>query len=1379
MKKFLAHPVTQKTRRILRRVVAVTAVILAVVFVLTLSVDLGPAVREQAERGAAAFLQRPVHIGRLSVRLWNGKYVLENFVIDGLTSESPPFLQARRIAVSMLWTTLTDRRVVFDDIEMTDWKMHVENRRDGRNSFPRLNRGGGGERRWTVTMQYVRAHRGEFVYDDQTTPWSVITRNLDVTVARPSTRYVGTAKFSNGTVKIQDYLPFRADMDSRFTIDGGRIVLDPINLTTDGTRSVLKGDVNLNYWPEQMYSVQSGIDLPRMREIFFADDEFTLSGTGQFDGVFHLFKDFRPDGTQRTGRELKGTFTSDVAGVNSLRFEDLDGIVRWVPESLTFTEATTRLFGGTARLDYRMSPLGRPDTRPTHRFGAVYDNIELTTFSGFMELQGLRLAGRASGRNLLEWPSGEFAARHGDGEIRVTPPAGVTLMTRAGGPSGASGASGTGAVPDGPVSPRPSLAVPAPLALTEPVPIGGSIVYTYGPDRFDLAPSQFATDSTLVEFRGQTFNGERSTIPFHVSSSDWQESDRLLAGLMTAFGNPTRPIALGGSGTFDGLMSGAFRRPRVEGTFNGERIRAFDVVWGAVSGDVVIENSYADVKNVVIVSGASTIRTDGRYSIGYPRRDGGEQINAHVAIERRPVSDLRYAFELDEYNLDGTLSGDFTLEGDYTAPFGSGTMRIDQGVAYGEPFQEATAGIQLEGNGVRLNDIRMTMAGATGEGAAFIGWNGTYSFDFGADDIVIEQLAVTEGSTLPLSGLLDFTATGSGSFDAPRYEVGGRMRDVFVGDEGVGEIVGTLSMVDGRRMNVKADASSARLAVSASGAVAVAPDMDAELTFVVTETSLDPYIRVFQPRLSPFTTAIASGTVKVTGKLADIDELVIDTTVDTLDLRLFDYQLRNPVPIRMALDGHSVQIRELRLVGQDTDFNLTGTVGLHDEPSTPADDRRIDLEAEGNANLSILQGFFRNVQSRGRAGLQARLEGPLDDPVVIGRMTMENGRIRHFGFPHALDGVTGVVSFDTRGVRLDEVSARLGQGGVQFGGSVGIEGYRLGSVDVTITGRDMQLRDFPVGMRSRVDADLEVQGTSAGLTVTGDVQVLDARYVGDFDTAGMFGGGNGGQPTVASFTAPIIPIQYDVQITAMSTLRVNNDLLRNIEASADLRLGGTYDRPLLFGRVDIEGGEINYDAKRYVIRRGTIDFTTPTRIQPFLDVETEARVRVPGETYRVTVRGTGFLPEPTLSFSSEPPLPEDEILALLAADVAPGRDVEARRYAAVTPQEQLLREQLARGIAGLATGEFNRAVEEAIGVDFRVTPTITNTNPASTSVDPGLRFVIARQQGRVYFTYSRSTSATRDQLIQVEISQTDDVSWILSRNEDGTYALDVQFRRTF
>ncbi len=184
-------------------------------------------------------------------------------------------------------------------------------------------------------------------YNDQGAPWSVIARNIDVVVARPNTEYRGSARFSNGLVSIQDYLPFRADMNTTFKIDGGRVVFDEIRLATDGTKSVLKGDVNMAHWPEQMYSVKSTIDMPRMRQIFFADDDFELAGTAEFDGTFHLFKgDVRADGSTSGGRELKGTFRTPTLLVNDYRFDDVRGSVRWLPRSLQVHDATGRLYGG-------------------------------------------------------------------------------------------------------------------------------------------------------------------------------------------------------------------------------------------------------------------------------------------------------------------------------------------------------------------------------------------------------------------------------------------------------------------------------------------------------------------------------------------------------------------------------------------------------------------------------------------------------------------------------------------------------------------------------------------------------------------------------------------------------------------------------------------------------------------------------------------------------------------------------------------------------------------------------------------------------------------------------------------------------------------------
>src|SRR5688500_311676 len=92
VKKLFSHPLTQKTRRIVRRVMATCAVIIAVAFVTTITVDLGPALKGQAERAATSYMGRPMHIGRLGVHLWLGRFVLEDIVIEGLKPEDRPFL---------------------------------------------------------------------------------------------------------------------------------------------------------------------------------------------------------------------------------------------------------------------------------------------------------------------------------------------------------------------------------------------------------------------------------------------------------------------------------------------------------------------------------------------------------------------------------------------------------------------------------------------------------------------------------------------------------------------------------------------------------------------------------------------------------------------------------------------------------------------------------------------------------------------------------------------------------------------------------------------------------------------------------------------------------------------------------------------------------------------------------------------------------------------------------------------------------------------------------------------------------------------------------------------------------------------------------------
>ena len=91
--------------------VVIFAAALAVCIVTTLTVDLGPALRALAEREGSRRIERPMHIGALSVRLFNGRFVLDDFVIEGVTHTDRPFLRARRVEVSL---SVTERHIYLD-----------------------------------------------------------------------------------------------------------------------------------------------------------------------------------------------------------------------------------------------------------------------------------------------------------------------------------------------------------------------------------------------------------------------------------------------------------------------------------------------------------------------------------------------------------------------------------------------------------------------------------------------------------------------------------------------------------------------------------------------------------------------------------------------------------------------------------------------------------------------------------------------------------------------------------------------------------------------------------------------------------------------------------------------------------------------------------------------------------------------------------------------------------------------------------------------------------------------------------------------------------------------------------------------------------------
>ena len=148
------------------------------------------------------------------------------------------------------------------------------------------------------------------------------------------------------------------------------------------------------------------------------------------------------------------------------------------------------------------------------------------------------------------------------------------------------------------------------------------------------------------------------------------------------------------------------------------------------------------------------------------------------------MRDLRHAFELDDWPLDGKVSGEFRLADRYTRPVGYGRLSILDATAWGEPFDRATSPMRFDGKGVRLDAIDIRKDAGTITGAAYVGWDGTYSFDARGERIPLEKVASLKSGTVEWTGLLHFDAAGASTFASPRYDVQMGADDVSVGGEG-------------------------------------------------------------------------------------------------------------------------------------------------------------------------------------------------------------------------------------------------------------------------------------------------------------------------------------------------------------------------------------------------------------------------------------------------------------------------------------------------------------------------------------------------------------------------------------------------------------------
>ena len=259
------------------------------------------------------------------------------------------------------------------------------------------------------------------------------------------------------------------------------------------------------------------------------------------------------------------------------------------------------------------------------------------------------------------------------------------------------------------------------------------------------------------------------------------------------------------------------------------------------------------------------------------------------------------------------------------------------------------------------------------------------------------------------------------------------------------------------------------------------------------------------------------------------------------------------------------------------------------------------------------------------------------------------------------------------------------------------------------------------------------------------------------------------------------PVRLDVRVIAPGTLRIENHDA-NIVSSADLTFRGTYERPIVFGSVEVSRGEFIFEGRRYVVTRGRLDFTNPVRIEPTFDIAAETQVRVPQQTYRITLSASGTKDRLRPVFSSDPPLPQVDVASLLFADLGTGQDADLRALSRPDlTEQQLVQARVARMLVSPISGadrrggrtDLRRRYVPADAARERSVAKIDALQPLGTPHDRQ-----AHLEPRVFDVLAQHQLDKRPDH-PAGVLQTDRISWILTRNEDASYALDIRVRKEF
>jgi translocation and assembly module TamB len=1185
---------------------------------------------------------------------------------------------------------------------------------------------------FSLSINRLDVRRGELLWDNQRIPLDFIANDLsaDMTYSLLQRRYEGNLRLGKVDTHFKDYRPIAWMAEAQFSL--GQNNIEVSSLKAISGRSSVTGSGRVQNFRELKIEAayDAAIDLaetaaimrrPQVRrgmihaigQGYWSNADFSSAGR-------LLLKDF--DWRDQSAK------LHDVA---------LNAQFSVNPQHLTLSQIQARLLGGSLSGDAEIANWMTPTTAKLpqrKRFAEQKGTVRLR----MKDLSALEIA------TALATPARPFNRINLAGAANGSVEAGWIGSPR-----------NTEAKITLDVAP-PTRVAPGQLPLTA----RARATYHAASGELDLAEFSVATTASKVVASGTL--SSTASLNVSVSTTDIGEWQPILAA--AGYQEPI-PVKLHGHATFNGTASGKLSAISFVGDLQSQdfdwlipatsRTPERQVHWDSLAARIQLSPNAFAARRGTLRHGATIVNFD--LGAGLQRRQfvDNSPFTARVNMQNASVSEILALAQLD-YPVRGTMNVFMQASGTKTEPSGNGRIQITNGSIYGEPVEHLNSELRLDRGQIELHDIQLTHydSRVTGD----VNYNlSTRAFHFNlvGKNFDLTRIPQLQNRGMIVEGRMDFTAAGSGTQDTPAVTATIRLHDLTFDHERAGDF--TMNAVtQGSDLHLTGQSQFEQAELSIDGNVHLRGDWPSTVNLHFNQLDIDALLRTYvKGRITGHSSV--GGDLQLQGPLRRPRELNVVGNLSQFYADVENIKLRNDGPVRFDVSRQLLRIQEFRFTGEGTDLLASGTVQLSGE-------RQLDFRAQGRVNLKLVESFNADFRSSGEVTVDVTVSGTVAHPFTQGRLQVANGSVAYSDLPSALNEINGSLIFNQDRLQIETLTARTGGGLLTFGGYASSYNRQI-EFNLTVQGQDVRLR-YPPGVSSTANADLRFVGTPAASTLSGDITVTKLAMTPGFDFAAYLR--RSAQTSTLPQTNPLLNrIRLDVHIVTTPELQMQTAVVR-LSGDADLHMRGSAAKPVLLGRADVIEGEVNFNGTKYRLERGDVTFVNPVTTTPVLDLQMSTRVR----DYDVTVNLNGELSKLNLKYRSEPPLPEADVVALLAL----GRTREESAQLQQSGQSALSQEASNAILSEALNATVSNRVQRLFGVSrIKIDPQglSTETNPSR-----GPQVTIEQQvAGNLTLTYSTNVSQASQQIIQVEYNVTRNVSIVGVRDQNGVVSIDVRIRQ--